>query len=144
MGSAGDLAYSALQRVPKVVATHPDKVVILLGANDVLTLVFRNVRRVVGGLMKQLPRDPSPEWFQENLQTIVSRLTTQTSAQIALCSLGPIGEDPDSTNPVQYELNLRVEQFSGIIKEVARTENASYVPSMSAYTKRSWPHQGAH
>ena len=75
MGSAGDLAYSALQRVPKVVATHPDKVVILLGANDVLTLVFRNVRRVVGGLMKLLPTDPSPEWFQENLQTIVSRLT---------------------------------------------------------------------
>ena len=65
LGVGGDLAYGALQRLPKVVATHPDKVVVFLGANDVLTLVFKNVRRMVGGVMKHLPRDPSPEGFKE-------------------------------------------------------------------------------
>lgn len=128
LGVGGDLAYSALQRLPSVAATHPDKVVILLGANDVLTLVFKNVRRVVGGFMKHLPRDPSPEWFRESLETIVRTIKAETSAQVALCSLGPIGEDPDSTNPVQHELNVRIEQFSGIIKEIARAENVSYIP----------------
>jgi lysophospholipase L1-like esterase len=128
LGVGGDLAYNAIERMPNVVAARPDKVVILLGANDVLTLVFENVRRLVGGLMKRLPRDPSPEWFQENLEAIVKGLKLETSSQIGLCSLGSIGEDPDSTNPVQHELNVRVEQFSAIIKEVARVESVSYIP----------------
>ncbi len=128
LGVGGDLAYNALLRVPSVVAVHPDKVVILLGANDVLTQVFTNVRRLVGGFMKHLPKDPSPEWFQENLETIVSRLKEKTSAQIALCSLGPIGEDPDSPNPTQHQLNVLVEQFSGIIREIARVDNVTYIP----------------
>ena len=128
LGVGGDLAYNALQRLSNVVAARPDRVVILLGANDVLTLVFRNVRRLVGGLMKHLPREPTPEWFQENLEAIVRRLKLETSSQIGLCSLGSIGEDPDSTEPVQHELNVRVEQFSAIIKEIASVENVSYIP----------------
>lgn len=74
LGVGGDLAYSALQRLHGLAATHPDKVVILLGANDVLALVFKNVRRLVGGLMKHIPMDPSPEWFEKNLETIVRRV----------------------------------------------------------------------
>jgi lysophospholipase L1-like esterase len=128
LGVGGDLAYSALQRLSKVVATRPDKVVVLLGANDVLTLVFKNVRRMVGGFMKHLPRDPSPEWFQDNLTTIVRRLHAETSAQIALCSLGPIGEDPNSDDAIQRELNGRIRQFSEIIKETARAEDVIYIP----------------
>jgi lysophospholipase L1-like esterase len=128
LGVGGDLAYSALQRVPSLVAIRPDKVVILLGANDVLTLVFKNVRRMVGGLMKHIPRDPSPEWFRESLEAIVRRIKAGTSAQIALCSLGLIGEDPSSSHPVQRELNLRIEEFSAIIKETARAENVGYIP----------------
>ena len=128
LGVGGDLAYSALQRVPSLVATHPDKVVILLGANDVLTLVFKNVRRMVGGLMKHIPKDPSPEWFRESLETIVRAVKAGTSAQIALCSLGPIGEDPVSIHPVQHELNLRIEEFSGIIKDISRSESVAYIP----------------
>lgn len=128
LGVGGDLAYNALERLPSVVATHPDKVVILLGANDVLTTVFSNVRRLVGGFMKHLPRDPSPEWFMENLQTIVRRLKQETSARIALCSLGPIGEDPASGNPAQQQLNALIRQYSGIIKEIAAAEDCAYIP----------------
>lgn len=93
-----------------------------------LTLVFKNVRLMVGAVMKRLPREPSPEWFQENLETIVHRIKLETSAAIALCSLGPIGEDPTSTDLVQHELNHRIEQFSEIIKGTAGTANVSYIP----------------
>src|SRR5262249_20790642 len=127
-GVGGDLAYNALQRLPRVVAAHPEKVVILLGANDVLTLVFRNVRRLLGGWMKRIPREPSPEWFRECLETIVRWLTRETRAQIGLCSLGQIGEDPGSTHPVQRELNLRFEQYNGIIQGIAREQSATYLP----------------
>ena len=128
LGVGGDLAYNALQRVPSVIASRPNRVVILIGANDVLTMVFKNARRVLGGWMKHLPRDPSVEWFQENLEAIVQRLTQERSAQIALASLGLIGEDPDSTNPVQQELNARIAQFSGIIKQTAASHKAAYIP----------------
>jgi len=65
---------------------------------------------------------------RENLQTIVRRLKKETSATIALTSLSQMGEDPESANPVQRELNLRFQQYSEIIKEVARQENVSYIP----------------
>jgi lysophospholipase L1-like esterase len=127
LGIGGDLAYSALQRLPSVVACHPDKVVIIIGHNDIVTLVFKKVRRIFGR-WKHLPSDPSPEWYRQNLQTLVRRLKEETSAKIALTSLSQIGEDPESTNPVQRELNLRFKQYSEIIKEVAQEENVSYIP----------------
>jgi lysophospholipase L1-like esterase len=128
LGVGGDLAYNALQRVPAVVAARPDIVVILIGANDVLTMVFPNVRRVLGGVMKRLPREPSAEWFQESLEAIAGRLQAETAARIGLCSLGPIGEDPSSEDAAQRELNERIAQFSGIIKETARVRNLGYIP----------------
>jgi lysophospholipase L1-like esterase len=78
-------------------------------------------------IAKRLPRDPSPEWFCENLREIVRRAKTENSAAIALCSLPPIGEDPTSANPFQRELNQRVAEFSGIIRRIAQEEGAHYI-----------------
>lgn len=128
LGVGGDLAYNALQRVPAVIACHPDKVVVLIGANDALTMVFANARRVLAGWMKHLPREPSAEWFKENLEAIVDRLKRETKARIALSSLGPIGEDPDSSNSVQRTLNERIAELSGLIKETADSNQLTYIP----------------
>jgi lysophospholipase L1-like esterase len=128
LGVGGDFAYDALQRMPSVVATHPDRVVVLIGANDVLAMVFPNVRRLLGGLMKRLPRDPSVEWFNENLKSIVTRLKAGTDARIALSSLGPIGEAPNSTEPNQRRLNELVAEFSSIIKQTAQANGTAYIP----------------
>src|ERR1700746_2630664 len=92
-GVGGDLAYNALQRLPPLLALHPQKVVVWVGGNDVLALVSKKVRRFFR-ISKHLPTEPSPEWFSENLQAIARRLKTEASAAIALCSLPPIGEDP--------------------------------------------------
>ena len=48
LGVGGDFAYDALQRVPAVVATSPDRIFVLVGANDVLAMVFPNVQRFIG------------------------------------------------------------------------------------------------
>jgi lysophospholipase L1-like esterase len=94
-GVGGDLAYNALQRLSGVIASCPKKIVVLIGGNDVLALVSIKARRFFR-FSKRLPRDPSPEWFRENLQAIASRAKAETSAAIALCSLPLIGEDPMS------------------------------------------------
>ena len=125
-GVGGDLAYNALERFPEVVACRPQKVVVLIGINDVLALVSRKVRRVFR-VSKSLPADPSPEWFRDNLRNLTRRLKAETVARIALASLQPIGEDPSSGRPFQSELNRRVEEFSAIIREIAQDESVDYI-----------------
>jgi lysophospholipase L1-like esterase len=131
-GVGGDLAYNALQRLPRVIASKPRKVVVLIGANDVLALVSAKVRRFYR-LTKKLPRDPSPEWFRANLQVIAQRLKQTTSADLALCSLAPIGEDLNSTDPFQCEINLQIRRFSTIIQEVAGEENINFIGVYEAF-----------
>jgi lysophospholipase L1-like esterase len=126
-GVGGDLAYHALQRLPAVLRSHPDKVVVLIGGNDVLTRVSKTLRRFLG-VWKRFPREPSPEWCEENLRRIVRDLTSRTGARVALCSLQPIGEDPNSQDPFQKQLNQLAREYSGIVGRVAREEGVVYVP----------------
>jgi lysophospholipase L1-like esterase len=126
LGVGGDFSYNALQRVGDVVAARPDKVVLLIGANDILAIAFQKMRLMK--ISKRLPRDPSPEWFHENMEVIVRRLKSETSAEIGLCSLGQVGEAPDSDDPAQRELNHRYAQFNGIIAQVARGAGITLIP----------------
>jgi lysophospholipase L1-like esterase len=126
-GVGGDLSYNALRRVSDVLACGPDKVVVWVGANDVLMSVSDTVRRFFR-VLKDLPAEPSPEWFRENISAIVDRLKNESSARVALCSLFPIGEAPASTNPFQSELNRCLEEYSAIIKSVATEQGVSYIP----------------
>jgi lysophospholipase L1-like esterase len=123
----GDLAYNGLQRLPDIVNCHPNYVIVLLGENDVLALISEKVAQF-DRLTKHLPSQPSPEWYRENIQAIVRRLKSDTSARIALCSLIPIGEDPGSSNPFQAEANRRIQEYSAILKDIAREEAVSYPP----------------
>jgi lysophospholipase L1-like esterase len=101
-------------------------VVVWIGGNDVLALVSRKVGRFFR-MSKRLPKEPSPEWFRQNLREIARRLKTETSADVALCSLPPIGEDSASANPFQRELNHRIVQYSAIIREVAQELELAYL-----------------
>jgi len=127
LGVGGDLAYNALQRLPSVTARRPDKVVIIIGHNDIVSLVFPRVRRAFTR-WKRLPQKPSPEWYRQNLETIVRRLKQETTAQIALVSLSQMGEDPNSTNPIQQNLNSLFQIYNGIIKSTAEAEKVAYLP----------------
>ncbi|MBW8812660.1 MAG: SGNH/GDSL hydrolase family protein [Caulobacterales bacterium] len=126
-GVGGDLADNALRRLPKVVACRPAKVLVWVGANDVLALVFPKVRRVFR-LAKHLPRDPSPEGFREALAALVQGLKAGTTADIALCSLAPIGEDPNPADTTQAALDRRIAEYSAIIAGIARREGCHYLP----------------
>ena len=123
----GDLAYNGLQRLPDIVRCHPDYVIVLLGENDVLAFISRKVAQF-DRLTKHLPSTPSPQWFCETMQTVVRYLKSETKAAIALCSLIPIGEDPSAKYPFQAEANRRIEEYSAILKDIAREEAVGYLP----------------
>ena len=85
-GVGGDLSYNALQRLPDAIKTQPDKVLIIIGTNDILAMVFPNVKRIYAR-WKHLPQEPSVAWFKKNLQDMIRQLKTKTHAKIAVASL---------------------------------------------------------
>jgi lysophospholipase L1-like esterase len=121
LGMGGDPSYSALKRLPQVIQCRPNRVIVLIGSSDVVNAIDPTMRRLIG-IWKRLPQKPSPEWFEENVRQIVSRLKNETPARVALCSLPVIGQDPES------EANRRLEAYSAIIQQIAREENVNYIP----------------
>lgn len=126
-GVGGDVAYNTLRRLPKTIAVHPDHVVLVIGANDIINQVFPHVQRVLRR-WKRLPADSSPQWFRQNLQAIVRELKATTSARIGLASLALIGENPASGHPKQAHLARLTKEFADIIREVAEREGVDYIP----------------
>jgi lysophospholipase L1-like esterase len=131
-GVGGDLAYNALQRLPELIASNPQKIVVLIGANDALAIASGKVRRFFR-VFKRLPGDPSPEWFKTNLQAIVAQLKEKTEASIALCSLPPIGEDLSATDPLQREINLQITTLNRLIREVTAEGGVTYLNVHEAF-----------
>jgi lysophospholipase L1-like esterase len=131
-GANGDLAWNGLQRLDKVIAEKPDFVSILIGTNDVnATMSERNRLRYVS--FNQLPvEQPDLRWYEENLREIVGRLRRETTAQLALLTLAPIGEDPE------HEAFRRVIEYNGAIARVARDAGVPCLPlheRMAAYLR---------
>ncbi len=125
-GVGGDLSFDTVRRLRPVIGTRPDRVIVLIGANDILASVFPAFRRIVR-LWKGLPQEPSAARFEENLELITRRLRRETNARIALSSLAPVGEDPHSRDPVQSRLNDLYAAYNGAIRDVASREGTYYI-----------------
>jgi len=134
-GINSELAYNVLMRLDSIIACDPDYVTVFIGTNDAHgTLTKEQGEKEVTEM--KLPQMPTEQWYRENLTEIVRRLKTSTRADIAVLSIPPIGEDPNDPAFLQSE------RYSGGIKEIAATENVSYLPlfeTMAAYL-RSHPH----
>jgi lysophospholipase L1-like esterase len=120
-GVNAELAYNLAERVGDIVALDPDAVTILIGTNDVnATFGFQATIGYMAA--KRLPESPSPLFFQENLVGILRCLKRETRARIALFSLPPIGEEPG------HYAYLRTEDYSLIIRNIAKDEGVEYLP----------------
>ncbi len=131
-GVGGDLSFSVVRRLSRVVDARPDRIIVLIGTNDVLASVFPNFRRIVR-LWKRLPAEPTTQRFRENLELITRRLRCETDARIALSSFAPVGEDPASENPVQSRLNDLCADYNRVIREVSAREGTDYIDFYEAF-----------
>jgi len=132
-GIGGDLSFNVLERLPQVLDCRPKIAVVAIGNNDVLALASPKARRFFR-IVKRLPHAPSAAWFRENLAAIARGLKDSGRATVALCSLPPIGEDPDSAQPFQHELNRRSGQLNAMIKDIAQEESVGYIALNEAMT----------
>jgi lysophospholipase L1-like esterase len=127
LGVGGDLSFNTRIRVARAIEARPNRVIVLIGANDILAGVFPNFRRFARRF-KGLSQEPSVDAFRGNLVDIARCLRDETSAMIALSSLAPVGEDPDSDDPIQAELNGLFAEYSRVVQEVASDCGAYYIP----------------
>jgi lysophospholipase L1-like esterase len=119
-GVNGDLAYNARQRLADVLACAPDVVVVLVGSNDVMAaLNAKNEARY--RTMKKLPERPTLAWYRKQMRAIVTTLKAG-GAEVALCSLPPLGED------LRSEVNQNVAAYGAAVAEIAREEAVTYLP----------------
>jgi lysophospholipase L1-like esterase len=126
-GVGGDLSFNLVNRLDPVLRVAPDRVIVLIGTNDILASVFPNYRRF-SRIWKRSSEEPSPAHFKDNLELITQRLQHKSRATIALSSLAPVGEALQSNDPVQSRLNELVAAYNGIIAEVSHSTGAYYIP----------------
>ena len=119
-GVNGNVAWEVLQRVDDVIACGPREVVILVGTNDVQATLNPaagdSARRSKG-----LPETPTVRWYEECLTQVVGQLHG-AGADVALCSLPPLGQD------LEDAANARVREFNAAIARVAEAQGATYLP----------------
>ncbi|MFW9843511.1 MAG: SGNH/GDSL hydrolase family protein [Candidatus Thorarchaeota archaeon] len=120
-GVNGELAWNLLQRVDEIIACEPDYVAIMIGTNDASAATsIKEAEDCVERV--DLPQMPDEHWFRECLQEFVTRLQNETTANIALLSIPPIGEVIDHPAfRISYE-------FIKSIQEVANTTGVAYLP----------------
>jgi lysophospholipase L1-like esterase len=99
-GVNADLTWNALQRLDAVIETHPDRVSILLGTNDVNAALkpdsIDGYRRDKGIMFQ-----PSAELYRSHLNDLLQRLQSETDAQIQIIELPPIEVDhSDAMTPI--------------------------------------------
>ena len=127
LGSGGDTAFQALQRIDEVVKVKPDITFLLLGGNDVLVNVFPKLKKLLR-VIKMSNQQSSIEEYEKNLRTIVQTIKAKTNSKIVLCSLGIIGENVTSPSMIQKQINDNLEIHSSIIKKIASEEKVDYLP----------------
>jgi lysophospholipase L1-like esterase len=126
-GVGGDLSFNLARRLDPVLRLQPDRVIVLIGTNDILASVFPHFRRFTRA-WKRIPQEPSHARFKENLELITHRLRQETCATIALSSVAPVGEALRANDAVQSRLNELVTAYNGIIGDVSSSNGTYYIP----------------
>ena len=120
-GVNADLSYNLLSRFEEIVRCDPDRIIILIGTNDVNgSSTPEAAERAIKN--QDLPQEPSKEWFRQNLATFMSLMRDQTGAKIAVFTIPPIGES------LEHPINEQVREFNRVIREVAAEFGADILP----------------
>lgn len=107
-GVNGDTSKGLLQRAEQILACEPDEVTILIGTNEV-----------------RVSEDPTT--FIENVDALLSRLTT---CHVALLSIPPLGENPRS------QMNQRIARWNATLRSLADKRSIRYIPVFEEISQR--------
>jgi lysophospholipase L1-like esterase len=119
-GVNGDLAFNLAERLPSIVASAPDDVVVLIGTNDICgeqtaEVAERQQRE------KELPELASQAFFEREFSRVLEGLRAAPRARIIVVTPALLGED--LTHPV----HARLQKYAQCITEIAVKQGASVI-----------------
>lgn len=126
-GVNGNVAWELMQRMGPILACRPSQIVVLIGTNDVQATLTPDATRETR-TSKELPEDPSLGWYAACMTEIVRR-SQQAGAEVALCSLPPIGQD------LGAPVNAVVREANALLQRVCATTGATYLPVYEVLTE---------
>ena len=123
-GINGDLTFNILQRIDEIVHCKPDFITILLGTNDANGSLSSKIAKGYER-SKKIPKSLDfwkEDRFKEDYKIIIRILKQKTNAKIAILSIPPLGEIPE-TFPFKRSVH-----YSNIIKEIGKEYDVTYLP----------------
>jgi len=134
-GVNSHLAWNLFQRLDEIIKCNPDIITILIGTNDA-NAATSDDEAIYYMKRMRLPKVPDREWFRDTLNAIIEKLLNETTAEIALLSIPPIGEVPEDP---AFRIS---EEYSTIIEEVAIITGVTYLPLHERMTESLSMHPG--
>jgi lysophospholipase L1-like esterase len=127
-GVNGDTTLNLLRRLDRdVVPQRPELIVLLVGLNDVGTAygepAIRRYYRIVKGVSITI----TPRRFAQLYRQLIAALRARTDAQIALCTLTTLGEQP--SDPIQ----ATIDGYSTIVRALALQEGLPLIDLRAAF-----------
>jgi len=127
-GINGDTTLNLLRRFKRDVAPYrPDLVVIHVGLNDLSTVYGWASSRAYYRFIKRVPIGITPALFMRAYQRLIAELRHHTNAQLMLCTLTTVGEQPN--DPFQ----AYVDAYSTIVRALAEREQLPLVDLRRAF-----------
>ena len=133
-GINGELTCQVIKRIEPILQCKPEVVILMIGSNDVMGSFDKasGNRYMIRNNLSELPTFSN---YKKLLPELIDYLSDV--ARVAICTLPPIGEYPDS------EINIYIEKFNDFIKSMAKKKNLSVLNVTDAMwdelDKRNYP-----
>ena len=133
-GINGDVVWQVHERLKPILKCRPDLAILMIGSNDAMGSFDESSGK---GYKKnnKLPEIPTFDAYTKLLPKLIDRLSE--IPKIALCTLPPIGEYPDSA------INQHIGKFNVFIKKTAEDKNISVLDVSDSMwnmlSKRTYP-----
>jgi lysophospholipase L1-like esterase len=113
-GINGDVVWQVHERLKPILKCRPDLAILMIGSNDAMGSFDKSSGE---GYKKnnKLPEIPTFDAYKKLLPELIDRLSE--IPKIAICTLPPIGEYPDSA------INQHIGKFNDFIKKTAQEKN---------------------
>ena len=96
-GINADLTWNLNQRLDDIIKHNPDYITILIGTNDAIGSQPVKLIQDYYIQTKNLPKTPSIDWFEEQIEIFIKKIKENTSAKIAITTLPWLGEQEDAS-----------------------------------------------
>ena len=141
-GINADLTWNLNQRIDDILKHNPDYITILIGTNDAIGSQPVKLIQDYYIQTKNLPKTPSIEWFQEQIEILITKFQENTSAKIAITTLPWLGEQENEPiidviknhNKIIKKMALKydicvLDLFSKFKEEIGNNDSMPYTTS---------------